>query len=361
MKIEIKMTDERKGRISGSKIKSYRDCAGMFNLEKQVPERPAGPAAEMGTRIHKALETGDLSTLAPEEREIAESCLQEYEEILEVINLGDPDEVIKEARFWYDDLYSGAIDLINLYDGGATALMVDWKTGRIPQSQAAENLQLRAYGVLIKRNLPKVNKVFVAIVQPVATRYTIAEYDEADLAHAEAEVVAICEAAYKPDAPRTPSPDACKYCAAKSVCPEARGVATALAERKIDVPAMTNEQIGDFLEKADIVESLIESVRAEAKARLIAGQEVVGRTLQKGRTTRSVTAFEAWNRLSKNASMDLTQFLDTCKVSIPSLEKALSKSLDCNAKEAKTILDEKLADVIETKTSEPIMVRATSK
>jgi Protein of unknown function (DUF2800) len=355
--------DERKGRISGSKIKSYRDCAGMFNLEKQVPERPAGPAAEMGTRIHKALETGDLSPLAPEEREIAEACLQEYAEIIETLNLGNPSATIKEARFWYDDLYSGAIDLIHLYgENQDTALMVDWKSGRIPQSQAAENLQLRAYGVLLKKNLPNpLKKVYVAIVQPMACRFTIAEYDEADLAFAEAEVVAICEAAYKPDAPRTPSPDACKYCAAKSICPEARGVHTALAERKIDVPTMTNDQIGDFLEKADIVESLIEAVRAEAKARLIAGQEIVGRSLQKGRTTRSVIAEAAWEKVQQSGNVRLSDFLETCKVSIPQLEKVIAKAFDLKAKEAKTILDEKLADVIETKTSEPIMVRATSK
>ncbi len=353
---------ERKGKISGSKIKSYRDCAGAFNLEQQVPEQPAGPAAEMGTRIHSALEKGDLSVLAPEERDIAEACLQEYGEIIEAVNLGNPSATIKEARFWYDDLYSGAIDLIHLYgEEHDTALMVDWKTGRVAQSQAAENLQLRAYGVLLKKNIPSIKRLFVAIVQPMASKFTIAEYDESDLAFAEAEVVEICQNAYNPDAPRTPSPDACKWCRAKSICPEARGVHTALAERKIDVPAMTNDQIGDFLEKADIVESLIEAVRAEAKARLIAGQEITGRTLQKGRTTRSVTAAAAWEKVSQTGNVRLSDFLETCKVSLPSLEKVVAKAFDLKAKEAKTILDEKLVDVIESKTSEPIMVRATSK
>jgi CRISPR/Cas system-associated exonuclease Cas4 (RecB family) len=354
------MADERKNKISGSALKGYSLCNGKYNLELQCPEQPSGPAAEMGVRIHSALESGDLSTLSDEEREIAEACLAEYTEILGALNLGEPKSITKEKRLWYRDLYSGAIDQINHYgENQEIALMIDWKTGRIAQGAAHENIQLRAYAVLLKANLPHLTKVYVAIVQPMATQYTIAEYDVADLALAEEEIVGICEAAYDPEAKRTPSQGACKYCRAKSICPEARGVHTELATRRIDVPAMTNQALGDFLEKADIVEALIESVRAEAKARLIAGQEIEGRTLQKGRTTRSVTAVDAWSRLSKNASIDLMQFLDTCKVSIPSLEKALVKSLDCKAKEAKEILDEKLSEVIETKQGDPIMVRST--
>lgn len=354
-------TDERKDKISGSGMKGYADCAGKYQMELRCPPSKGSAYTEMGTRIHSALESGDFSTLSEDERQIAIDCMEEYYEILEVLNLGEPEQVIKEARYWYDDLYSGQIDLIELYNGGRTALMVDWKTGRVAQGAAAENLQLRAYGVLIKKNLPMVNRLIVAIVQPMASRYTLAEYDEEHLKMAEEEIIGICKAAYAPNAPRNPSPDACKYCRAKSVCPEARGVHTALAERKIDVPAMTNDDVADFLEKAEIVESLIEAVRAEAKARLIAGQEIAGRTLQKGRTSRSVDAFAAWNRLSKNASIDLTQFLDACKVSIPSLEKALAKSLDIKAKEAKEYLDEKIGEVIETKQGEPIMVRSTNK
>jgi CRISPR/Cas system-associated exonuclease Cas4 (RecB family) len=325
-----------------------------------MPEQAAGPYAEMGTRIHTALESGDLSTLSAQEREIAEDCLAEFAEIQAALNLGEPSWITKEKRLWYGDLYSGQIDLIHHF-GDDKALVVDWKTGRNAQSGAAENLQLRAYAVLVKKNLPKLKTIYVAIVQPLAARYTIAEYSEDELAIAEREIVGICEAAYDTKALRTPSPDACKWCRAKSICPEAHGVATELATTKLDVPAMTNDQIGDFLEKADVVESLIEAVRAEAKARLIAGQQVAGRELQKGRTTRSVDAFAAYNRLSKNASIDLTAFLDACKVSIPTLEKALAKSLDIKAKDAKEYLSEKLGEVLEEKTSEPIMVRATKK
>ena len=351
------MTDERKDKLSGSGFGAYAACVGRFQLERTLPEPPPGPYAESGNRIHDYLATGK-GNISTEELETAAKCRQEYEEILSALPVSTKVEnSIIEDRLWYKDLYSGQIDRIDLFEGGKTALMVDWKTGRNPVGHATENLQLRAYATLVHHNHPEITKMFVAIVQPLATKFTIAEYDQNDLEMAERQILAIAEAAYAPNPTRTPSPDACKYCRAKSICPEAQGVANELAVTPVvSVPALTNDQIGDYLDKAQVVEDFIEALRAEAKNRMKSGAEIPGYNLGNGRTSRSIEDTQAvYDALASTIGQE--GFATACKVSLPSLEKVFAEAKGLKAKEAKAELENILGNLIATKTSEPIMVR----
>ena len=352
--------DERANKMSGSAMSAYAACAGRFQLENTCPPSESGAAALMGNRIHLFL-AGDpkqpLESLNEEERDIAGRCLEEQLAVMQSLphQLGEPDYTTIEKRLWYGDVWSGQVDRIEHW-GDHTALVLDWKTGRVGTgNSAAENLQLRAYAVLVKKNLPKLQRIYVAIVQPMAQKFTLAEYDVDTLLEAEKQIQGIVEAALDPNAPRTPSPDACKYCRAKSKCPEVASVTSELAVLPSQVPALSNEAISDFLEKADVVEAFIEAIRDEAKSRLLQGYEIAGRKLASGRTSRSIQdlagAFE-------RAGLDSSQFLSACKVSVPSLEKIFATSNDMKPAEAKAALGKLLEDVLVTKTGEPIMVRA---
>ena len=353
------MTDEREDKMSGSGMKGYADCAGKFQLEKTCPKDTGNAYTEMGNRIHDYMavpsQAHATAVLAEDEQHIANRCWEEYAKITEALGLGEPEFVTAEKRLWCGDTWSGQIDRIDHH--GDTALVVDWKTGRNPQGNAAENLQLRAYAVLVKKNLPYLKKIYVAIVQPMAAPYTIAEYDEADLAAADEQIQGIVAAALAPNAPRTPSPDACKYCRAKSICPEAQAEATALAEVKADIiPSLTDEQVADFLEKSTIVESFIEHLRAEAKKRLKDGAEIAGYKLQAGRTSRSLESLqEAHSRLSGIIGEEA--FLSACKVSVPSLEKAYASSKGLKGKSAKEEFEKEVHDLLINKQGEPVMTR----
>jgi CRISPR/Cas system-associated exonuclease Cas4 (RecB family) len=349
---------ERKDKLSGSGMAGYAACPGKHQLEITCPASESGPAAIMGNRIHSYLAAEKVTPpLNEEELEIAHRCQQEYVEILEAINLGEPESTTVEKRLWYGDAWSGQIDRIDHW--GNTALMVDWKTGRVGTgNSAAENLQLRAYAVLLKKNFPHLTRILVAIVQPMAARYTIAEYEEIDLKLADEQIQGIVDAALAPNAPRTPSPDACRYCRAKAICPEAGGVVSNLATvPKVSVPALTNGDIGEFLEKAIIVEDFIEALRAEAKERLKAGQEIPGYKLSPGRTSRSIEDHQqAYSRIS--SVIGENSFISACKVSVPSLEKVFAASTGLKPKEAKAKLEELLGDALVTKTGDSVMSRA---
>ena len=256
------MTDERKGKPSASGFSRLALCPGSWNLEATLPEQEENKYMALGTDVHAVLAgTKDFDSLTEEGQDIATRCLSQFSELIGQLDLGERTKEVIEERFWYDDLFSGAIDRIDFF-GEDTAVVTDYKTGRVAQSGAAENYQLRAYAVLVKKAFPQLKTILVAIIQPMAGPKTIAEYNEEDLAKAEEEIVGIVTASQSNDAIRTPSPDACKWCRAKSICPEVRGAHKELEVISSSVvPRLSNEEILAIDEKAEVVLDFIDEVR----------------------------------------------------------------------------------------------------
>ena len=61
-------TDTRRGLPSASAMDRLEACPASFHASKDLPDS-SSEDAESGTRIHKALETGDTSELSPDELE----------------------------------------------------------------------------------------------------------------------------------------------------------------------------------------------------------------------------------------------------------------------------------------------------
>jgi hypothetical protein len=252
---------------------------------------------------------------------------------------------------------SGQIDRID-FIGETVAIVTDYKTGRVSQGNAAENLQLRAYAVLVRKHFPKLEKIFTVIIQPMtSTRLAICEYDKDALVEADQHINNGVATAYMPNAPRIPNSDACKYCKAKSVCPEAQSEVTALSEITVPhLPSLTNNVLSLLLDRAEIVEDLITVLKSEAKARLKKGEEITGYKLGAAKTSRNIeNAEEAFGKLQN--IIDAAEFAKCCKVSVPQLEKIVAIATQTNPKEAKDKLAALLGKTMETKTGEPVMTR----
>jgi hypothetical protein len=271
-------SDERKGRPSPSSFHRYESCPGSFLLEQQITERKTSAVAELGTLVHRHL-AGEKVELSEEATKISDRCREQYLEIAqEIIGTEQITATLVEERLWFGDEWSGAIDRIDLF--GDSALLVDYKTGRGEVKDASENLQPRAYAVLVAENYKAIRTVYAAVIQPHAGAPTITVYDEHDLAQAREEIAGIIAATLKPDAPRIPSPDSCKYCRALAVCPEAAAETTALATRSAaDVPALPDLELSRLLSASTVVEDFISAIKDEAKSRLKAGKDVPGWTL----------------------------------------------------------------------------------
>lgn len=354
------MSDERKGKPSASGMSRLALCAGSWNLESTLPEQEPNQYMQLGTDVHAVL--GDLKPfdeLSEEGKEIATRCLSDYADMIRQLDLGERTAEITEERFWYDDLFSGAIDRIDFF--GDAAVVTDYKTGRTAQSKASNNTQLKAYAVLVKKAFPELKTILVAIIQPLAGGTTIAEYNEEDLAAAEKEIVGIVTASLGANAPRNPSPDACKWCRAKGICSDAYGHAQAATTTlqvasSVAVSTLSSEELASLDAKSLIVEDFIDEIRKELKKRLISGAQIAGYSLGKGRITRNVSdTTAAISALSGVLSHD--DVMACAKISVSSLEKAFAKAKGIKQKDAKSALDDVLGWIIETKESEPTLSR----
>jgi CRISPR/Cas system-associated exonuclease Cas4 (RecB family) len=348
--------NERKGKPSASGMSRLADCAGSWNLEFTLPEQEPNQYMQLGTDVHAVLAgTKEFDELTEEGQDIATRCLSDFSTLIAQLDLGERTAEVLEQRFWYNDAYSGAIDRIDFF--GDVAVVTDYKTGRTKQGKASENQQLKAYAVLVKHHYPELKTIYVAIIQPLAGGTTIAEYKEEDLKAATTEILAIVSASLDPDAPRTPSPDACKWCRAKSICPEVQATHKELQVISgAVVNKLTNEQLVAIDDKAEIVEDFIEEIRKEIKSRLLSGQQIAGRKLGKGRITRNVTdTAAAISALADIMPPDVVGV--ATKISLSSLEKAYAKARKIPLKDAKSNIEHALGWLIETKESEPSVIR----
>jgi len=95
--------------------------------------------------------------------------------------------------------------------------------------------------------------------------------------------------ALKPNAPTKPSEKACKFCKAKTICPALNDLNSAIAELKTKTPKveeLTNEKIGEILNRSSEVETYIAAVKKLALERVINNEKINGWMLGQGRRMR---------------------------------------------------------------------------
>jgi CRISPR/Cas system-associated exonuclease Cas4 (RecB family) len=212
--------EDRGAMPSASAIERLALCPGSYQVSLGLPEQESDAAAS-GTRIHEALAGRlDVSELTEDE----ETTLRLCQESAAPLVVGADTVFRDQERLWFRKgvipIYSGLADVIALFDNAKHAVILDYKTGRVPVPSSTENLQLRALAALVAQNYPDIETVKVGIIQPWVTRtVTLVEYDREALQFSAQQVREIIEAAMKEDAPLNPSEEACRYCRARSVCP----------------------------------------------------------------------------------------------------------------------------------------------
>src|SRR6185436_11999452 len=108
---------------------------------------------------------------------------------------------------------------------------------------------------------------FGCLVQPrVSSRPCIVQYTPADIVKSRAEIEAIYDACFAPDAPRRPSPQGCEYCSAQAICPEFKTWAFAV-EKAAHLPSAqwSDETWDEFLTKRPLVEKFCKERLEDAK------------------------------------------------------------------------------------------------
>lgn len=355
--------DPRRGLPSASSLHRLRDCPGSWQLESTLPEQPAGEDAERGTRIHAWL-AGDPDAplfLVPEEQEIADACVRIRDAAMEEWSAGGMRCFVWEVerRFWLElqpeiELCSGQPDIV-YSNGGPRALVLDYKTGRIPPDPAEINLQLRALAVMVAE-AGGFREVSVGIVQPwVSGKVDLITYTADDLRQAKEEIIQLILASTALNAPRKPSPSACQYCRASGICPEARQQVTALAT--LQAHQLTPQRLSEALDACSVAEKVIAAIRAEARSRIDAGDAVPGWELKPGVTRREITnPMLAWEQVQDVVPLD--EFMQVISVPVGKLETLYAEHAPAPTKKAaKEQFNELLAPAIETKQNAPSLAR----
>jgi len=273
-------------RLSASRTDRFMQCPGSYRLESLMPYEPAGEAAAIGTAIHELSEIilrgGEIPTgTDPDHLSMAQGYANFVNTLVEnprkkliEVNL---DEGLKSLH----PALGGTADAI-LVDGDHLHV-IDLKTGRVAV-EADGNKQLLTYalGAMRQFKAPTSITCTMHIFQPRVghSKWTVSG-NYLNL-HGR-RLLEAAELALTGDAPTRPSPDACRYCKAKTICPSMREKVqeTARSDFKPDMTVTP-----EMLENAVLVAAWADAVQTAAKAQITEGKPIDGWAMRQGRKTK---------------------------------------------------------------------------
>lgn len=246
--------------LSASILARIQQCPGSFWLAAGYPYTTS-EAAERGTLLHDVMQGKvNMEELTSEEIEACEWCLEQVAR-LETEWDCEPDytrlelsaKTILTVR-GEATARNGRIDRYAYSPENKTALVVDYKFGRIAVDPAAENAQCADYALAVKQTWPEIEKVVAVILQPFVSRNPMA-FEFTAFANIEAALTNIADSAMFPATmsdgeggtvymPAFRTGPACGYCPARFACPAQAGAAYT-AHRKHAGPDKSLDNIPD--------------------------------------------------------------------------------------------------------------------
>ena len=364
--------DERGNLPSASAASRYAACLGSYALERQVAEVESSGDAAIGNRIHAALALETVNDLTTDETWIIDRCREQEAELVANTFGGYETNCFREKRLWSLDadgnrLWSGKPDVIYTAEvqGNQWGLIIDYKSGRGAVEDASQNLQLRCLVALLDESWGfTMDRITVAIIQPLAGYPSVSSYQHQDIHDAIVESSELMSSVKKLGQPRTPSEAACKYCKGKPYCSEARELAVAPPLSNVPVgttpdaiaATLTNQTLAAFLDRAAQAEAVIEACRSEARRRLGEGDAIDGWTLKDGSVRESITDSEkVASRFLELGTYE--QLAPAITLNKTKLKEAIKTATGFKGQQLTAKLDALLDGCTESKTSQPTLTR----
>ena len=273
-------------RLSASRTDRFMQCPGSYRLESLMPYEPAGEAAAIGTAIHELSEiilrggsipTGtdpDHVVMAQSYADFVNNLVENPRKKLIEVNL---DEGLKSLH----PALGGTADAV-LVDGNHLHIL-DLKTGRVPVD-AQDNKQLLTYALGAMRQLKAPSSITCTmhIFQPRVghSKWTVSGLR---LELHGRRLQSAAELALSGDAPTHPSPDACRYCKAKTICPSMREKVQEVARNDFKPDTSITPEM---LDNAVLMAAWADAVQSAAKEQLTNGKSIQGWTMRIGRKTK---------------------------------------------------------------------------
>lgn len=328
----IQEEDAEHAEYSPSSLKYVASCPGY------KPEESTNEAAEMGTRIHNALETGDWSKLKNDyENSLTQGCRNAEDAIFRlhgITRLVHEVTDFKEIRLTMkliDHTTFGTCDRLVLMDNPEEAVQIDYKTGLGKIDEPLNNWQSKAYTVGAFQKFPQLKKITFYFIACRRDEILSGEFSRDDVPQLIEELSGVIRNAKEvrscfdsiDSALLSPQALVCNYCENSGRCPAVAKMAVDVARKyapgdsKIEaLPEMHGSNITDpevMRELLDIAPILKKAVSGwEHRGRQMAleeGIEIPGYEVQERSGRRSITSALAAYGVIKDI-VDIEDFLD---------------------------------------------------
>lgn len=358
---------------SASNIFRRALCPGSEGLEEGLQDEDS-PQSKEGTLLHAydANSSLERAVLSPNQQDLLRIAAEADEFVFSTVatefGLAADESFTEEREIELFALRGneyetpGHGDRLRYYPRLKLLVIRDAKFGYKEVTPAAANYQLRTYAIGGAAKWD-VDNVVVAITQPRLPYYqrvTMATYSPDDIELSIAELISIRAGSRAPDAPLHAGEEQCRYCKAKTKCPEFTRQLVPLdqgKELKARLPELTPAQ-RDGLIRAVKFAKFIEDALMDNEREVIASDGESLYTLGKAKEVRHVTDVKrAVAFLALRGDLTREQAMDCCEMSIGAVEEKVRLNRKCTWKETRAIVDGALASVLERKTQRAPLTR----
>ena len=249
---------------SPSRLQRVHDCPGSVRMEAMCPPVEKTPEASEGTMLHERIaaairgEANALDGLDSEQSAAVESC----HDFLKTL-MREGDQIFVEYPVDVQDehgelLTEGTLDVALIHSDN-TADIIDWKFGRTIVEEAANNYQGASYSLAIFQRF-NVSSVTFHVYQPRVYHHT--QYTFSYPQNIQKNIQNIIALAKAPELILNAGDTACRYCAAKSICPAFSARFRALEATTDESRDLSNPAVLlDYWNRAQIVERFLKELK----------------------------------------------------------------------------------------------------
>lgn len=343
MNPEVNHAERAHAEFSPSALKYLAKCPGFHGRDT------TNAAAEMGTRIHEALEVRDPSALTTEEElAIYDQLLADEEEVFNQLFPDGADVVYRELRLTLKLTANtptfGTCDIVAISRDGETALVADYKTGISRIDDVRDNWQAKAYTLGVFQRWPEVKTIHFAFLVPRVHGVLLGTFHSPeDHAVLHNEISAVVRAAEKTrpkwadssiDIDDVNPSVHCRFCRHEERCPGLGAVAISIASRlepgllpegpirssEVEDPAT----LATLYRVSRIVESWASAIKFKALSAALGGTNLPGLTLKSMGTPFNIDDnVNACNIATQEFGLDFEEVLKTASLSLGKLAKAV--------------------------------------
>jgi hypothetical protein len=318
--------------FSPSSLKYVAACAGYEGKEG------TNAAAEMGTRIHEALEVRDSSALHNEKEtdiydqivEMEQDFMGNFPPVKEEHNEIQVDVELDGTKTW------GTCDRFLIPESGA-AVMADYKTGISIIDPPDKNWQAKAYVVGAFQKFKDIKTIVFVFYVPQhndSLHHTFSRDDLAGLIQELSDVIKRGEKIRPQWEGKNPSLEDltptqyCRFCKHEDACPALGGLVIDVA-KKLDstIPDVDLENIDDPARLSELfnIAKIVENWAARIKERTIeaakGGAELDGLKLHSMGRTRKIMDNEIFANIAEEHGLEAQDLLDAASFPLAKIAK----------------------------------------